>query len=241
MLKAGGLRLIRVGMVDDRFYDLEKLKTILSAEPDIEVLFAVQDSEEAFSLVKTLKPDVLFADIEMPTLSGYELADLMHTHALDTSVAFVTANSGYAVHAYELNVLDYIMKPYKKERLLKALERFRGRRDVREPQDMLMIRHQSDIYFIHKKDIIFIERTGRSTTIVTIDQPYETYQTLNELEEQLVGRDFIRSHRSYLINIRFVKHFSLYGKTSYLVTFQHTNLKAYITKANLDELKQHFF
>src|SRR5690606_24473847 len=121
---------------------------------------------------------ILFADIEMPTLSGYELADLMHTHAMDASVVFVTANSGYAVHAYELNVLDYIMKPYKKERIDKALERYRGRKTVREKQDMLMVRQQSDSHFVHKKDIIFIERTGRSTTILTTSGHYETYQTL---------------------------------------------------------------
>ena len=233
--------MLRVGIVDDRLYDLEKLQAILTAEPDVEIVFTKQDAEEAYSLVKTMKPDILFADIEMPTLSGYELADLMHTHALDTAVVFVTGSSGYAVHAYELNVLDYIMKPYKKERLLKALERFRGRKEVRKPQELLMVRHQSDIHFVHKKDIIFIERTGRSTTILTKGQHYETYQTLNELEEQLDDKDFIRAHRSYVINIRYVKHFSLFGKTSYLVTFHHTNQKATITKAKLDELKTHFF
>jgi len=233
--------LIRIGMVDDRAYDLEKLNAILQTEPDVDIVFAVQDAEEAYSLVKTTKPDILFADIEMPNLSGYELADLMHTHAMDTAIVFVTANSGYAVHAYELNVLDYIMKPFKKERLLKALDRYRERRRVRQGRDVLMVRHQSDIHFIRKEDIIFIERTGRSTTIITPDRNYETYQTLNELEEQLAGGDFIRAHRSYLIHIRHVKHFSLFGKTSYRVTFHHTNLKATITKEKLDELKRHFF
>lgn len=233
--------MIRIGMVDDRLYDLEKLQTILTADPEVDLLFAVQDSEEAYGLVRTLKPDLLFADIEMPSLSGYELADLMHTHAMDTAVVFVTANSGYAVHAYELNVLDYIMKPYKKERIDKALERYRGRKKVRETQDMLMVRQQSDIHFVHKKDIIFIERTGRSTTILTTSGHYETYQTLNELEEQLDSRTFIRAHRTYIIHIRYVKHFSLYSKTSYLVSFHHTKQKAYITKGKLDELKQHFF
>lgn len=234
--------MLRIGIVDDRSYDLEKLQAILQGEPDVDIVFAVQDAEEAYSLVKTSKPDILFADIEMPALSGYELADLMHTHAMDTSVVFVTANSGYAVHAYELNVLDYIMKPYKKERILKALERFRGRRrQTRRNQDVLMVRHQSDIHFIRKEDILFIERTGRSTTIVTPDRHYETYQTLNELEEQLADDGFIRAHRSYLIHIRHVKHFSLFGKTSYRVSFHHTNLKATITKTKLDELKTHFF
>lgn len=233
--------MLSIGLVDDRLYDLEKLKTILQAEPDVEIAFAVQDAEEAYALVKTAKPDILFADIEMPRLSGYELADLMHTCAMDTAVVFVTASSGYAVHAFELNVLDYIMKPYKKDRLLKALERFRERRRVRRSQDVLMVRHHSDIHFIRKEDIIFIERTGRSTTIITPEKHYETYQTLSELEEQLAGGDFIRAHRSYLIHVRYVKHFSLYGKTSYRVSFHHTNQKATITKAKLDELKQLYF
>jgi len=114
---------MRVGLVDDRYIDLDKLNGIVAAIPNMEIVFSTQSAEEAYEHIKKEDVDLLIADIEMPNLSGYELADIIHSHALNISVIFVTGTSGYAVHAFELNVHDYIMKPYPKDRLVKSIER----------------------------------------------------------------------------------------------------------------------
>lgn len=232
---------MRVGLVDDRFIDLDKLKGIISGVPGVEIVFATLSAEEAYEQIKKETIDLLIADIEMPTLSGYELADIIHSHALNIAVIFVTGNSGYAVHAFELNVHDYIMKPYSKERLVKSVERLLEKTKSADIAGRLYIKRKNDIHIIQKKDIIFIERSGRSTTIYTKSGPIKTYQTLNELEGELRERDFIRSHRSFIINIHYVKNFSLYAKNSYVVSFEGIEEQAMITKEKVDFLQENYF
>ncbi len=232
---------MKVGLVDDRFIDLEKLHGIVAGIEGIEIVFSTQSAEEAYEQIKKVQIDLLVADIEMPNLSGYEIADIIHSHALNIAVIFVTANSGYAVHAFELNVHDYIMKPYTRDRLVKSIERLLEKSKTTDISGRLYIKQKNDIHILQKKDIIFIERSGRSTTIHTKTGLIKTYQTLNELEGELRERDFLRSHRSFIINIHYVKNFSLYAKNSYTVTFEGTKEQAMITKENVDFLQQHYF
>ncbi|GGD01503.1 LytR/AlgR family response regulator transcription factor [Pontibacillus salipaludis] len=233
--------MIRIGIVDDRAIDLEKIHSIVEQVDGTEIVFSVTSAEEAYRQVKQETIDLLIADIEMPELSGYELADLIHTHALDIDVIFVTANSVYAVHAFELNVHDYIMKPYRKDRLVQSLERYIQKTRSTEMKGRLFIKQKSEIHILPKKEIIFIERTGRSSTIYTKGQAVQTYQTLGDLEGELRERDFIRSHRSFIINIHFVTNFSLYAKNSYTVSFDGTDEKAMITKDQLDYIQNYYF
>lgn len=232
---------MRVGLVDDRYIDLDKLNGIVAGISQLEIVFSTQSAEEAYEHIKKESVDLLIADIEMPNLSGYELADIIHSHALNISVIFVTGSSGYAVHAFELNVHDYIMKPYPKERLIKSIERLLEKSKSAEIAGRLYIKQKNDIHIIQKKDIVFIERSGRSTTIYTKTGPVKTYQTLNELEGELRERDFLRSHRSFIINIHHVKNFSLYAKNSYIVTFEGMEEQAMITKDKVEFLQQHYF
>lgn len=232
---------MKVGLVDDRNIDLDKLNGIVSSIADVEVVFSTLSAEEAYEHIKKEAIDLLIADIEMPNLSGYELADIIHSHALNISVIFVTGNSGYAVHAFELNVHDYIMKPYPRERLIKSIERLLEKSKSADIGGRLYLKQKNDIHIIQKKDIIFIERSGRSTTIYTKNGPIKTYQTLNELEGELRERDFLRSHRSFIINIHHVKNFSLYAKNSYVVTFEGTEEQAMITKEKVEFLQNNYF
>lgn len=232
---------MRVGLVDDRFIDLDKLNGIVAGIPEVEVIFSTISAEEAYEQIKKQTIDLLIADIEMPNLSGYELADIIHSHALNISVIFVTGSSGYAVHAFELNVHDYIMKPYQKDRLVKSVERLLEKSRSSEMVGRLYLKQKNEIHIVQKKDIIFIERSGRSTTIYTKTGPIKTYQTLNELEGELRERDFLRSHRSFIINIHHVKNFSLYAKNSYIVTFEGMEEQAMITKEKVDFLQTNYF
>ncbi|WP_066298743.1 LytR/AlgR family response regulator transcription factor [Bacillus sp. FJAT-29937] len=233
--------MMKIGLVDDRKIDLDKLHGIISGIEGVDIIFSTTSAEEAYEHIKKEAIDLLVADIEMPDLSGYELADIIHSHALNISVIFVTGNSGYAVHAFEINVHDYILKPYPKERLIQSIERLKEKTKSAEINGRLYIKQKNNIHIIQKKDIIFIERSGRSTTIYTKSGQIKTYQTLNELEGELRERDFIRSHRSFIINIHYVLNFSLYAKNSYIVTFEGIEEQAMITKEKVDFLQQYYF
>lgn len=232
---------MKVGLVDDRPIDLDKLKVIIEPMEQLELVFATTNANEAYEEIKKQSIDLLIADIEMPDLSGYELADIIHTHALQIAVIFVTGNSGYAVHAFELNVHDYIMKPYAKDRLVSSVEHLLAKQNKAEMSGRLYIKQKTDIHIVQKKDIIFIERSGRATTIFTKNGQIKTYHTLNELEGELRERLFIRAHRSFIINIQYILNFSLYAKNSYLVSFEGIEEKAVITKENLDYIQQNYF
>ena len=183
------MKTLKIGLVDDRLIDLDKMNGIVASMEGTEIVFSTTSAEEAYEQIKKEEIDLLIADIEMPHLSGYELADIIHSHALSISVIFVTANSGYAVHAFEIHVHDYIMKPYSKERLIQSIERLIEKEKTAEITGRLYIKHKNEIHIIQKKDIVFIERTGRSTTIFTKTGQIKTYQTLNELEGDLRERD----------------------------------------------------
>ena len=232
---------MKVGIVDDRQIDLDKMHAIISSMSEVEIIFSTTSAQDAYEQIKRETIDVLIADIEMPDLLGYELADLIHSHALDISVIFVTANSGYAVHAFELNVHDYIMKPYPKERLIHSMERLLEKSKSAEMKGRLYLKQKNDIHILQKKDIVFIERSGRSTTIYTKNEAIKTYLTLNELEGELRERDFIRSHRSFIINIHYVTNFSLYAKNSYVVSFDGIDEKAMITKDQVKFIQENYF
>ncbi len=232
---------MKIGLVDDRAIDLDKLAGIVSSIPEAEIVFATTSAEEAYEQIKKETISLLIADIEMPNLSGYELADIIHSHALNIAVIFVTASSGYAVHAFELNVHDYIMKPYSKDRLVQSIKRLMEKTKSAEIAGRLYIKQKNDIHIILKKEIVFIERSGRSTTIHTKSEVIKTYQTLNELEGELRERDFVRSHRSFIINIHYIKSFSLYAKNSYTVTFEGIEAKAMITKEKVEFIQNNYF
>ncbi|MCG5102839.1 LytR/AlgR family response regulator transcription factor [Oceanobacillus alkalisoli] len=233
--------MLKVGIVDDRQIDLDKVVGIVSQIDNVEIVFATTSAEEAYKRIKDEEIMLLVADIEMPHLSGYELADIIHSHALHIEVIFVTANSGYAVHAFEINVHDYIMKPYTKDRLKTSIKRVMERSGQAEITGRLYIKQKNNIHIIQKKDIIFIERTGRSSTIFTKNGTIKTYQTLKELEGELRERDFLRSHRSFIINIHYIQNFELYAKNSFVVNFDGLDETAMITKDMVDYLQENYF
>src|SRR6476469_6413304 len=171
---------MKIGLVDDRRIDLDKLNGIIAGLDGVDIIFSTTSADEAYEYIKKEAVDLLIADIEMPNLSGYELADIIHSHALNIAVIFVTGNSGYAVHAFEINVHDYIMKPYPKERLIQSVQRLMEKNKSTEIAGRLYVKQKNNIHIIQKKDIICIKRSGRSSTIHTKTGCIKTYQTLNE-------------------------------------------------------------
>src|SRR5690625_3841265 len=113
---------------------------------------------------------------------------------------------------------------------MQGIDRFQKNKRRELSVDQLFIKQQSEIQVIHKQYIIFIERTGRSSTIVTANGEFYTYQSLNELEADLQNKNFIRAHRSFIVNLKYVKNFSAYTNHSYMVHFHHTDQTAMMTK-----------
>ena len=214
------------------------------------------DGEQALALAEQLKPNVVFLDVEMPKLTGIECARAIQDMNPSTVMIFATAHDTYMSDAFEVYAFDYLVKPFKVERVVQTLERIREKLTsvaddgalgktvlaARKGIDgRLMLHHRDGVTFIDLKDILLVQREDRATVIYTIeDGRYVTNDSLAEMEERLQSDAFFRCHKSYIINLNQIKDITPYGRWTYVVRLQGTKHDALITHDKYDELERLF-
>lgn len=204
----------RVLIADDEAPARDKLQRWLAEQPDIEVVGRAEDGLQAASLIEQARPDVAFLDIQMPGLNGLEVAAQLEPAAAPL-IVFVTAYDEHAVEAFELNAVDYLLKPYDKERLLKTLVRVRerlGDRQSRIPAvttarahtdcaDRLLVPEGERLQLIDSASIDWLEADDNYVHVHTASRSYLLRRTLQDLLVQLGERRFVRIHKSAAVNI----------------------------------------
>lgn len=202
---------IRTVIVEDEQHSRERLVKLLAAFEDIEIAGEAADGQSAVAVIDQRKPDLVFLDIQLPELSGFEaLARASHRPA----VVFVTAFDQYALKAFDENAVDYLLKPITEQRLARAIERVRaGRRPfddalvnllreaVRGPRypDRLAVRQGGTILLVPVKDIYWMSAEDRYIILHTAEQEYLYDGALKDLETQLDPARFCRIHRSVIV------------------------------------------
>ncbi|BCV22160.1 LytR/AlgR family response regulator transcription factor [Moorella sp. Hama-1] len=222
---------------------------LLRETNEVKILAEAPDGLAALDLVTRLRPDIAFLDIEMPGPNGLEVAREILTLAPETFIVFFTAYRDFAVEAFALNSVDYLLKPFDAFRVRKTVakiqEKLAAREAVKKPGggrlDKLAIRNKGRIFLINLDEIIFIEKSGKNTTIIhTARKDFYTPQTIGELEQQLAGYScFQRVHKSYLINLNMIESISPYGGNSFIVKFSDYKKDATISRGKIDIVKQH--
>ena len=217
--------MMRILIVDDEVPARDKLRRWLAEQPDIELAGECADGLSAASAIASLKPDAMFLDIQMPGLSGLEVAaQLEPAHA--PLLVFVTAYDEHALEAFDLNAVDYLLKPYDKDRLHKTLERIRGRRGEAPAaiasaintaigtaraqtgsSDRLLVPHGEQLQLIDASAIHWLEADDNYVHVHTAQARYILRRTLADLLMQL-GERFARIHKSTAVNIAEVKTLS---------------------------------
>lgn len=224
---------MRVIVVDDEDNMRFVLKKALSKISNIEVLGEASNGVEAVDLFEKVKPDGVFMDVEMPDMDGIEAAKLMLDIQPKAMLVFITAHQQYMPQAFELYAFDYMVKPFKLERLKQTIERMSA-----SFPNTILIKNRDETALLSQNEIILIQRENRNTVILTSSEKYSTGFTLSELEEKLDKDIFIRSHKSYIINQTKVKKLMPYGRWTYIVKFDGIQEDALITSEKLKELKQ---
>lgn len=209
------------------------------------------NGEEALRLFERERPQVVFLDVEMSPVSGLECAREIADTDPRVFIIFATAHEQYMREAFEVYAFDYLVKPFKVERVLETLGKIReetaGRHDggKRMPHAparsvrKLMVRHKDGISLVDENDIILIQREERSTVIVTAGgAKIATAETLSDLHERLDKSLFIRSHKSYIINLSMVYEVYPYGRWTYIAKLRNTALDALITHDRFDEIER---
>lgn len=230
--------MIRTILIDDEEHARDRLSYMLKEEPGIEVVGICKNGLEAIEEIEKSSPDLIFLDIEMPEINGFDVLSNLDELPL---VIFVTAFSEYAVKAFEVNALDYIHKPFDKKRLSSAIEKAeriigeKGDKDVRERlQKFLKERDQSQksidrfilksggsIYLVKTSEVLWIEAAGNYVNIITEKKKHLLRSTLNGIKKKLDMDTFYQIHRSTIVNLDFVDRIEEWSYGDYKVVMKN--------------------
>jgi len=198
------------------------------------------DGEEAVRRSAELKPDVIFLDVKMPGLTGDEAAKRISKLLPDTAIIFVTAHSEYMPDAFEVYAFDYLLKPFKIDRVRQTLRRLQKKRiqSKTATPSAIMIKNKESMVIIPTQDILMVYRESRSTYIITRDEAYTTSEGLNVLWQKLDNGSFFRCHRAYIVNLSAISKIYPYGRWTYIAKLKGTDKDALITREKLQELEE---
>ena len=230
------MNIIRTLIVDDEPLARERVKRFLAVERDFEAVGECADGREAVVAIQTLKPDLVFLDIQIPELDGFGVVEAVGVEQMP-AVIFVTAYDRYALQAFDVNALDYLLKPYNRERFHKAVERARAQlsngakgglnerllsllENLQTEQrhlERLMIKSSGRVFFLRTAEIDWIEAEGNYLRLHAGKDSHLLRETMNRLASKLNPDKFLRIHRSTLVNIERIKELQPLFSGDYVV------------------------
>lgn len=227
---------IRTVIIDDEQPARDLILYFLSKFPEFDVVAEASDGFKGLQVIQEYKPEVVFLDIQMPKLTGFEMLELIDTKPL---IIFSTAYDHFAIKAFEMNAVDYLLKPYSKERFGGAIQRVIAKMESNsEPEDVnknlvrtleenpeqihrVAIRTAQKIQVVGVNDINYFEAADDYVMIHTAEGRYLKEKTMKYFETHLDPKQFIRIHRSFLLNIRELDRLERYEKDSYVVILKN--------------------
>ena len=223
---------MRIIIVDDEMLARGVVREYLSGHADVDVVAECANGFEAVKAITELSPDLVFLDIQMPKLDGFEVAELAGSK---TRYISATAYDQYAIKAFEFHALDYLLKPFSQQRFDQALAHARANlgaggeaveKMVREaagrnkPLGRVLIRDGAKVHVINAEKIEHVEAQDDYVQIRSEGKSYLKNQRMSELEEQLDAEQFLRIHRSYIVNIAFVERIEQATKDSHVAVLK---------------------
>lgn len=213
--------MIKVIIIDDEKHCIITLEHYLAKVKNVEVVATIQDSTKAKDIILELRPDIIFLDIEMPNLNGFEL--LNQFESINFKVVFTTAYDHYAIKALKLNALDYLLKPIDKNDLIDVIEKYNSSELLISKnqinnlhqfingkiQDTIALSTSDGLLFIKINDIMYLEASSCYTNIVMSDKTkHIASKTMSIFEEVLQDNSiFFRAHKSFIINLKYIKQY----------------------------------
>lgn len=234
---------INVVIVDDNQDSLEILEFFIGELKEFTIVDTCRTGEELIDSVMKNEVALVIADINMPGKNGMVAIKECLEFSPSLKFIFVTGYNEFAVEAFAISAVDYIVKPIEKIRLYKALERAktqlisdRMESEEKSSNKRLSVRSNSSFYYIPFEDIIFIEKSGKKCIIYTTSQAVETYENISDIFEQL-DQTFYRTHRSYIVNLRMISHITPKNET-YFAYFSNLEKYAHISKLKINEVQE---
>ena len=242
--------MIKTIIVEDEKLARDLIKDYLQIHEDFELIGEYEDGFSGLKAINEMKPDLIFLDIQMPKLTGFEMLEVLEHHP---AIIFTTAYDQFALKAFEHNALDYLLKPYSKDRFNEAIGKARERvqsgdkdsinrlvehRDEQEDEiHRVVVKSRSRINVIPVDDIIYLEAQDDYVMIYTLQSKHLKQKTMKFFEAHLPVEDFVRIHRSYIVKLSEIAQMQLYEKESYILILKN-GVKLPVSKSGLPKLKK---
>ncbi|MGM9510684.1 LytR/AlgR family response regulator transcription factor [Larkinella sp. GY13] len=244
-------------IIDDEMLARSVIRTFLQADPSVTVLGEAGNGTEAVIKILQHRPDLIFLDIQMPELDGFEVLKEIWPHH-QPFVVFTTAYDQYALRAFEVNAIDYLLKPFNEVRFHQALGRVQERLSQRtqpriealvsqlmseqaaQPSGAylrrILVKETGRMYLVKADDISYLDADGNYITLHTAQERHTIYDSLTSLETRLDPTDFVRINRSYIVNLNFIAEVETYFNGEYIVKLK-TGQQLKWTRNYRDNLK----
>ncbi len=243
---------IKTIIIDDEKLARDLLVNYLSDFREIEIIKECENGFEGLKAINELNPDLIFLDIQMPKIDGFEMLELLEDKP---EIIFTTAYDQYAIKAFEHNAVDYLLKPFSRDRLNKAVstvfERLKLSKskklpfeelanEIKKPEEKLsrvVVKKGSEIHILPVDSIIYFEAQDDYVMMYTENARFLKQKTMKYYESNLDTSQFVRVHRSYIVNIKEIAKLELYDKESYLVILK-SGQKLKSSKSGYKKLKE---
>ncbi|MDD2304314.1 MAG: response regulator [Prolixibacteraceae bacterium] len=240
-------------IIEDEELARNLLRSYLKDHADIEVIGECENGFDGVKAINEKKPDLVFLDIQMPKITGFEMIELLD---FKPQIIFTTAYDQYALKAFELNAVDYLLKPFSKDRLLAAIEKVQHRianeedntekleelsnfRPGEEFIDRVVVKDRHKIHIITVDQIRYVESLDDYVMIYTNEGRHMKQKTMKYFETNLDPKNFIRIHRSYIVHVDHIAEIQQYEKESYIVILKDKDkTKLKVSKTGYKKIKE---
>ena len=239
--------MMKVIIIDDEPLARSIVKEYLQNYTDVQLIAECNDGFEGVKAIQQFQPDLIFLDIQMPRINGFEMLELIED---PPGVIFTTAFDEFAIKAFESNAVDYLLKPFSKERFEKAIQKYRQHQGTQPTnniietaahsplqQNRIVVKDGSRIKIIPVNQIHYLEAADDYIKIVTAEGTFLKKRTMNFFEQSLSLYHFVRVHRSYIVNTQLITRIDAYEKDSHLLLLT-TGAKLPVSKAGYVKLKE---
>ncbi|WP_461205936.1 LytR/AlgR family response regulator transcription factor [Clostridium sp. DL1XJH146] len=234
-------------IVDDEYPAREELKYFINNFSSIKKIGEFDNSVKALAFIEKEKPDIVFLDINMPSMDGITLGRILNSFEKDIKIIFITAYKEHAVDAFEIKAFDYILKPYSEDRIIKTLKRLEtnskkigsaNNYNYNYSNDKITLWKDNKMIVINVQNILYCEVHDRETYIYTKEGRYSENCSISEFYNKLPQNIFFRNHRSYIINIDRIKEIIPWFNNTYMIKFEGIEEDIPVSRSNICDFKR---
>ncbi|PEA53672.1 DNA-binding response regulator [Bacillus pseudomycoides] len=242
--------MLRVLVVDDEMLARDELKYLLYRTKEVDIIDEADSVEEALEKLIESKPDLVFLDIQLSDDNGFEIANILKKMKKPPAIVFATAYDQYAIQAFEVDALDYILKPFDEERIVQTIKKFKKRKQLEmdEKQEVhapdassgmkkLALPIDESIVLVNIEDIVYTGLLDGKVIVKTICDTYVTNDTLAILEKKLPQMNFLRVHRSFIVNVNHISEIQPWFNSTYNLIMKEDS-KVPVSRTYTKELKK---